>query len=224
MEPLPRSCGAARGARPAGRVRARAGRLGLGRGAAAGGASVVVDGARARLRRRRAHGAHRAQRAAAAAPRARAARARPDQVKRRRRERDPRPWRRPADRRAPLRAAAALARAARLPCASPWPTGSGPRTSTRRCTRRGAPRPISPERRRSTLAWAGGGPALLGGDFNVRRPAAQGFEWLGGHGVDHVLGHGLRAVGTSETPDRGELSDHAPVIVTVARLPAAAGG
>ncbi len=74
------------------------------------------------------------------------------------------------------------------------------------------------------LAWAGGGPALLGGDFNVRRPAAQGFEWLGGHGVDHVLGHGLRAVGTSETPDRGELSDHAPVIVTVARLPAAAGG
>ena len=75
-----------------------------------------------------------------------------------------------------------------------------------------------------TLAWAGGGPALLGGDFNVRRPAARGFEWLGGDGVDHVLGHGLRGIGPTETPDRGELSDHAPVIVTVERLPARAGG
>jgi endonuclease/exonuclease/phosphatase family metal-dependent hydrolase len=67
----------------------------------------------------------------------------------------------------------------------------------------------------AVLAWAGGGPALLGGDFNVRHPAAPGFEHLGGHGVDHVLGHGLRAAGAPEIPDRGGLSDHAAVIVTV---------
>ena len=75
-----------------------------------------------------------------------------------------------------------------------------------------------------TLEWAGGDPALVGGDFNVRAPAAAGFEQLGGHGVDHVLGHGLRSVGGPEMPDRGDLSDHAPVIVTAERWPAAAGG
>jgi endonuclease/exonuclease/phosphatase family metal-dependent hydrolase len=74
----------------------------------------------------------------------------------------------------------------------------------------------------ATLGWAGAGPALLGGDFNVRRPAAAGFEPLGGHGVDHVLGRGLRAAGAPTLPDRGSLSDHAPVIVAV--LPEPAGG
>jgi endonuclease/exonuclease/phosphatase family metal-dependent hydrolase len=74
----------------------------------------------------------------------------------------------------------------------------------------------------ATLAWSGGGPALLGGDFNVPRPLAASFEHLGGHGVDHVLGHGLRAGGAPEIPDRGRLSDHAPVVVTV--LPRPAGG
>lgn len=65
----------------------------------------------------------------------------------------------------------------------------------------------------ATLAWAGAAPALLGGDFNVREPAAPGFELLGGRGVDHVLGRGLRAEGSAETPDRNDLSDHVPVIV-----------
>lgn len=67
----------------------------------------------------------------------------------------------------------------------------------------------------ATLGWSGGGPALLGGDFNVRDPVAAGFERLGGDGVDHVLGARLSAVGTVEIPDRGALSDHAAVIVTV---------
>jgi endonuclease/exonuclease/phosphatase family metal-dependent hydrolase len=73
----------------------------------------------------------------------------------------------------------------------------------------------------AVLAWAGGAPALLGGDFNVRDPVAAGFEHLGGHGVDHVLGHGLRAAGAAEIPDHGRLSDHAPVIVTVLPQPPA---
>lgn len=67
----------------------------------------------------------------------------------------------------------------------------------------------------ATLAWSGAGPAVLGGDFNVRSPASPGFARLGGHGVDHVLGHELLGDGGTELPDRGRLSDHAPVIVTV---------
>ncbi len=90
----------------------------------------------------------------------------------------------------------------------------------------------SPERARTdiqraataTLNWAGGGPALLGGDFNVREPAAPGFATLGGHGVDHVLGHGFTATRPPELPARGHLSDHAPVIVTVVRRENAPAG
>lgn len=67
----------------------------------------------------------------------------------------------------------------------------------------------------ATLAWSGGGPAVLGGDFNVRSPRAPGFEWLGGDGVDHILGHELRGAGETELPGCGTLSDHAPIIVTV---------
>jgi endonuclease/exonuclease/phosphatase family metal-dependent hydrolase len=68
----------------------------------------------------------------------------------------------------------------------------------------------------ATLRWAGGGAAILGGDFNVRAPRAPGFAPLGGHGVDHVLGHGLPAPGRAvEVLEHGELSDHAPVRVTI---------
>jgi len=69
----------------------------------------------------------------------------------------------------------------------------------------------------ATLAWAGGAPALLGGDFNVREPIADGFVRLGGRGVDHLLGHGMTVAGPAEVPDRGALSDHAAVIVEVSR-------
>jgi endonuclease/exonuclease/phosphatase family metal-dependent hydrolase len=69
----------------------------------------------------------------------------------------------------------------------------------------------------TTLDWAAGGPALLGGDFNVTKPAAAGFQRLGGHGVDHVLGHRMRAAGPPEIPEFGDLSDHAPCIVTARR-------
>ena len=69
---------------------------------------------------------------------------------------------------------------------------------------------------RALLLWAGDAPVVLGGDFNVRQPAAPGFAPLGGHGVDHVLGRGARAAGETATPERGRLSDHAPVIVCIA--------
>jgi endonuclease/exonuclease/phosphatase family metal-dependent hydrolase len=74
----------------------------------------------------------------------------------------------------------------------------------------------------ATLGWARGRPALLGGDFNVPNPAAPGFEHLGGHGVDHVLGHRVAADGPAQVLDHGRLSDHAPIIVRV--LPLAVGG
>ena len=61
--------------------------------------------------------------------------------------------------------------------------------------------------------WAGDdAPVVLGGDFNVRKPAAKGFEHAGGHNVDHVLVRHLRPAGAAQTLDRGPLSDHAPVL------------
>ena len=73
----------------------------------------------------------------------------------------------------------------------------------------------------ATLGWSAGGPALLGGDFNVRAPAAPGFEHLGGAGVDHVLGHRIGgARGPARVLDSGALSDHAPVLVDAGERPA----
>jgi endonuclease/exonuclease/phosphatase family metal-dependent hydrolase len=64
--------------------------------------------------------------------------------------------------------------------------------------------------------WAGDLPIVLGGDLNVRRARIAGFEHAGGRGVDHVYVRGLHAEAV-EVPDRGALSDHAPVIVTLGR-------
>jgi endonuclease/exonuclease/phosphatase family metal-dependent hydrolase len=68
-------------------------------------------------------------------------------------------------------------------------------------------------------AWSAGGPFVLGGDLNVRTPLAAGMTRAGGHGVDHVLCSGLVPVGEARVPDRGPLSDHAPVIVELAERP-----
>jgi endonuclease/exonuclease/phosphatase family metal-dependent hydrolase len=77
----------------------------------------------------------------------------------------------------------------------------------------------------TTLQWAAGAPAALGGDLNLRAPSADGFEHLGGQGVDHVMGAGLRAVEEGRTLAHGTLSDHAPLTVVVERVaaPAASG-
>jgi endonuclease/exonuclease/phosphatase family metal-dependent hydrolase len=71
--------------------------------------------------------------------------------------------------------------------------------------------------------WAGDRPVVLGGDFNLRDLALEGFVYAGGHGVDHVFVRGLAPVpGGAEVLDRGRLSDHAPVraILTSALAPA----
>ncbi|MFL5844617.1 MAG: endonuclease/exonuclease/phosphatase family protein [Solirubrobacteraceae bacterium] len=61
-------------------------------------------------------------------------------------------------------------------------------------------------------AWSRGAPFVVGGDLNVRVPVAAGLLHAGGHGVDHVLCSGFEPAG-QDVPDRGVLSDHAPVIV-----------
>jgi endonuclease/exonuclease/phosphatase family metal-dependent hydrolase len=66
----------------------------------------------------------------------------------------------------------------------------------------------------SALRWAGPRPLVLGGDFNIRALSLDGFEYAGGHSVDHVFVRGFEPTG-AEDPDAGRLSDHAPVSVTV---------
>ena len=65
------------------------------------------------------------------------------------------------------------------------------------------------------VAWAGGGAAVLGGDFNIRSLSVPGFEFAGRYRVDHVFARGLHAVGAPEVPQRGRLSDHDPVLVSL---------
>jgi endonuclease/exonuclease/phosphatase family metal-dependent hydrolase len=68
-------------------------------------------------------------------------------------------------------------------------------------------------------AWAGGAPALLGGDMNIAVPGVPGWTDLGGHGIDRVLAHGATwtVAAPPVTLDTQGLSDHAPVVVEVVR-------
>jgi endonuclease/exonuclease/phosphatase family metal-dependent hydrolase len=68
----------------------------------------------------------------------------------------------------------------------------------------------------SALRWAGTAPVVLGGDFNIREPALEGFTYAGGHGIDEFYVRGLSVESEAKVLDRGRLSDHAPVVVTVA--------
>jgi endonuclease/exonuclease/phosphatase family metal-dependent hydrolase len=72
----------------------------------------------------------------------------------------------------------------------------------------------------SALRWAGEAPLVLGGDFNIRRLALEGFDRAGGHEVDYVFVRGLSIAGDTDVLDRGRLSDHAPVAVKIASAPA----
>src|SRR3954464_1534166 len=65
------------------------------------------------------------------------------------------------------------------------------------------------ERARRAFADA----ALFGGDLNLKgRPQLAGYTWLGGNHVDHLYGHGPASY---EVLDRGQLSDHPPVRITL---------
>jgi endonuclease/exonuclease/phosphatase family metal-dependent hydrolase len=81
----------------------------------------------------------------------------------------------------------------------------------------------------TTRAWAGGAPAVLGGDCNLQGAVAvPGFEHLAGNWVDHVFGRGMRAAGRTPRMDRPTvgggafLSDHRPLTVAVERVAASA--
>jgi endonuclease/exonuclease/phosphatase family metal-dependent hydrolase len=84
---------------------------------------------------------------------------------------------------------------------------------------RARPTTVAEGRRAAELAleWAGGAPVLLGGDLNKHRaPELAGLRHVAGHFVDHLyVAPGLRADGRGEVLDRGALSDHAPVAVSV---------
>jgi endonuclease/exonuclease/phosphatase family metal-dependent hydrolase len=64
--------------------------------------------------------------------------------------------------------------------------------------------------------WARGGAFVLGGDLNLRRPELPGMVHAAAHYVDHVFTSGRAAAGPADVLERGVLSDHAPVAVTLA--------
>jgi endonuclease/exonuclease/phosphatase family metal-dependent hydrolase len=68
--------------------------------------------------------------------------------------------------------------------------------------------------------WAGEAPLVLGGDFNIRQLTLDGFARAAAHDVDYVFVRGLSIMSDAEVLDRGRLSDHAPVAVTIAPAPA----
>ena len=63
--------------------------------------------------------------------------------------------------------------------------------------------------------WAGGAPLLFGGDINIPgKPELPGMVRLGGNHVDHLYSEG-RPAKHAEVLERGPLSDHPPVRVTL---------
>ena len=66
----------------------------------------------------------------------------------------------------------------------------------------------------TALEWAAGAPLVFGGDVNLARPEIPGLRHLGGNHVDHLFST-CGAEGRRAVLDRGTLSDHPPVAVTV---------
>jgi endonuclease/exonuclease/phosphatase family metal-dependent hydrolase len=64
-------------------------------------------------------------------------------------------------------------------------------------------------------AWAGRAPLVFGGDLNVKEPVFTGMRHVAGNHVDHLFTDG-RGPSHAEVVDRGALSDHPPVAVTLA--------
>lgn len=72
----------------------------------------------------------------------------------------------------------------------------------------------------TAVRWAGAAPLVLGGDFNIDGLALDGLERAAGHDVDYVFVRDLSVAGGADVLNRGRLSDHAPVAVTIASAPA----
>ena len=65
--------------------------------------------------------------------------------------------------------------------------------------------------------WAAGMPLVFGGDINLKRPPEfPGLVRVAGNHVDHLFTDGRPAAGPREVIDRGALSDHPPVAITLA--------
>ena len=69
---------------------------------------------------------------------------------------------------------------------------------------------------RAARAWAAGAPLVLGGDLNLRDPRLAGLRHVAGNHVDHLFTDRPGAATRAEVLDRGALSDHPPVAVTLA--------
>jgi endonuclease/exonuclease/phosphatase family metal-dependent hydrolase len=64
--------------------------------------------------------------------------------------------------------------------------------------------------------WVSGAPLLFGGDLNLHgSPVLPGLVRLGGNHVDHLFTSAGRTAQRIDVLDRGRLSDHAPVAVTL---------
>ena len=68
----------------------------------------------------------------------------------------------------------------------------------------------------SARNWAGGAPLVFGGDLNLKHPTFAGLLHVAGNHVDHIFTDGRAAAGRAQVLDRGHLSDHPPVAVTLA--------
>ena len=65
--------------------------------------------------------------------------------------------------------------------------------------------------------WAAGMPLVFGGDINLKRPPEfPGLVRVAGNHVDHLFTDGRAAAGKPQAINRGVLSDHPPVAVTLA--------
>jgi endonuclease/exonuclease/phosphatase family metal-dependent hydrolase len=70
---------------------------------------------------------------------------------------------------------------------------------------------------RAIAAMRGWGPLVVfGGDVNLKHPRFPGLLHVAGNHVDHLFTDGRPAAGKGQVLDRGTLSDHPPVAVTLA--------
>jgi endonuclease/exonuclease/phosphatase family metal-dependent hydrolase len=70
---------------------------------------------------------------------------------------------------------------------------------------------------RAIAAMRSWGPLVVfGGDVNLKHPSFPGLLHVAGNHVDHLFTDGRPAAGKGQVLDRGTLSDHPPVAVTLA--------